>query len=181
VKTDSLLSGLVSGMTILLGVITADWLKRLRDRAEYTRRIASDISQSILSYVDFLTNHLLETFGNSTESRMSQDEKQLWDTYFFLVKELRELSESPKWPQRNAKGIREAALALRVCAYANLTHCGTYKVLLQPENAEELSRLETNLRDASRSRRDTKTITRLFLEKQEELKRQMLSRDATNA
>jgi hypothetical protein len=178
VKADILLSGLVSGITILLGVITADWLKRLRDRNEYTQRIVMDISQGFLIYVDYLAGHVLETVGISNESKLSQGEKDFWDNYIFLAKELRVLSETPRWPQRNARGIREAALALRVCAYANLHNCRIHKVPLHPDNATELERLEYELRDASRNKRDAKTVYRLASEKLDELKGQMLSRES---
>jgi hypothetical protein len=180
VKTDIFLSGLVSGLTILFGVITADWLKRLRDRTEYTRRIVIDIWEGMSSYIDYLGAQLLESWGFSKGSRMSQDESDFVTSYAFLMKELRELSESPRWPQRNARRIREAALAFLVCVGANLNHCGTQQVLLAEENAEELMQLETDLRDASLSRRDARTIHRLISERQEEMKHQMLSREAAN-
>jgi hypothetical protein len=181
VKIDILLSGLVSGLTILLGVITADWLKRLRDRTEHTRRIVMDIFQSVRVYTDYLAGHHLETFSFSSESRMSPGERTFLDTYVFLLKELRDLSESPKWPQRNARGIREAAVALRVCVIANSNHCGTYKVLLHQNNAEELFKLEYDMRVASFSGQDTQNASLLIPKKLEDLKRHMLSQEATNA
>lgn len=180
-KIDILLSGLASGLTILLGVITADWLKRLRDRTEYTRRIVLNIMQSVRVFTDYLAGHHLDTFGFSNESRMSQGERTFWDTYIFLQKELRDLSELPRWPQRNARGIREAAVALRVCVIANSNHCGTYQVLLQQNNAEELSQLEEDMRVSSFSGQDTRNTSLLIPEKLEDLKRRMLSQEATNA
>ena len=180
-KTDILLSGLVSGLTILLGVITADWLKRLRDRAAHTRRIVLDIMESVRVYTDYLAGHHLERFSFSSESRTSQGERSFWDTYIFLIKELRDLSESPRWPQRNARGIREAAVVLRVCLIANLEHCGNYKVLLHQNNAEELFQLEYDMRVASFSGQDAQNVSLLIPEKLEDLKRHMLSQEATNA
>jgi hypothetical protein len=175
VKIDILLSGVVSGLTILLGVITADWLKRLRDRTEYTRRVVLDITMGIRICTDYLAGHLLETFHFSNESRMSLDERNFFETYYSLAKDMRELSESPRWPQRNARRIRETAVALRVCLIANQNHCGIYKTLLNQESAEELFLLEWDLRSASHSRQDSRTAAILIPEKSEALKRRMLS------
>jgi hypothetical protein len=158
VKTDILLTGLVSGLTILLGVITADWLKRLRDRINYARRITSDISHS-----------------------RSEDENELIETINLMLRELRDLSEIPRWPQRNARGIRQAASNFRICLFANAEHCQIYQLFLHEENAEELRRLELALRIATRSRRALETMTLHLSEKAEELKQQMLSREAANS
>jgi hypothetical protein len=179
-KADILLSGLVSGVTILLGVITADWLKRLRDRTEYTRRVVLDITMGIRICTDYLAGHLLETFHFSNESRMSPDERDFFETYYSLAKELRELSESPRWPQRNARRIQETANALRVCLIANQNHCGIYKILLNKESGEELFLLEWDLRSASHSRQDARTASSLIPKKADDLKRRMLSKEAAN-
>jgi hypothetical protein len=180
VKIDILLSGVASGLTILLGVITADWLKRLRDRTEYTRRVVLDITMGIRICTDYLAGHLLETFHFSNDSLMSLEERDFFGTYYSLAKELRELSESPRWPQRNARRIRETAVALRVCLIANQNHCGIYKVLLNKHSAEELFRLEWELRSASHSRQDARTASHLIPEKADDLKRRMLSGEAAN-
>jgi hypothetical protein len=174
VKVEILLTGMVSGLTILLGVITADWLKRLRDRTEYTRHVVLDISMGIRNFTDYLAGHLLETWHFSNEVRMSEAERDFFETYYSLAKELRELSESPSWPQRNAKRIRETAVALRVCVIANQNHCGSYKVLLNQESAEELFLLEWELRSGSFSRQDARTAAILIPEKADDLKRKML-------
>ena len=173
-KAAILLTGVVSGLTILLGVITADWLKRLRDRTEYTRRVVLDISMGIRNFTDFLAGHLLETFHFSNEIRMSEDERNFFETYYSLAKELRELSESPSWPQRNARRIRATAVALRVCVIANQNHCGVYKILLDQKSAEELFLLEWELRSATHSKQDARTAAILIPEKADELKRKML-------
>jgi hypothetical protein len=180
VKADILLSGLVSGITILLGVITADWLKRLRNRTEYTRRAAIDIWEGTAKCIDFLTVQPIESWGFSKVSIMSQNESDFLTLFAVLMKELRELSESPRWPQRNAKGIRKAAFALRVSFAANLNHCSSHKVLLHQENVEELIRLEVDLRLASLGSGDASTVTLLVSKKEEVLNHQMLSREAEN-
>ena len=180
-KTDILLTGLVSGLTILLGVVTADWLKRLRDRINYTRRIMTDITLSLIRYVEYLGSQLSRRIEIGIIFSRSQGENELIENFNFLLKELRDLSEIPRWPQRNARRIRHAALDLRICLFANLDHCQTHQVLLHEENAEELSRLELALRIATRSRHAFESITRDLSEKTEELKQQMLSREAANS
>ena len=180
-KTDILLTGLVSGLTILLGVVTADWLKRLRDRINYTRRITTDISHSIMKYIEYLGSQLVPRIEIGISYNRSQGENELIENFTFLLKELRDLSEIPSWPQRNARRIRQAAFDFRICLFANLDHCQTHQVLLHEENAEELRRLELALRIATRSRHAFESITRDLSEKTEELKQQMLSRESANS
>jgi hypothetical protein len=181
VKTDILLTGLVSGLTILLGVITADWLKRLRDRINYTRRITTDISHSVRKYIEYLGSQLSPRIEIGISFSRSQDENELIENFNFLLRELRDLSEIPRWPQRNARRIRQAAFDFRICVFANFEHCRIHQVLLHEENADELRRLELALRIATRSRRAFETMTRDISEKTEELKEQMLSREAANS
>ncbi len=180
-NTDILLTGLVSGLTILLGVFTADWLKRLRDRINYTRRVVVDISISKMKFVKYLRGHLIEDASSGSDSKVSEDESEFYKIYALLSKELRDLSEMPKWPQPNARRIRKAAANLRTCMFANTEHCAMYQVYLHQENAEELDRLGVELRSATRSKRAYETIMSDLSEKKEEFKRQMLSREATNS
>ena len=179
-KTDILLTGLVSGLTILLGVITAEWLKRLRDRISYTRRIVFDISICKLIFVSYLEDNLIEPFSY-TSSKTSEELREFKESVHVLVKELRDLSEVPKWPQRNARRIRQAAYNFRICLLASLQHCEELQVLLHFENKEELDRLEVELRSATRSRRAFTAGMRDISEKKAELKAQMLSREVTSS
>ena len=179
-KTDILLTGLVSGLTILLGVITAEWLKRLRDRISYTKRIVFDISICKSIFVSYLEDHLVDPFGY-TSSKTSEELREFRESVHVLVKELRDLSEVPKWPQRNARRIRQAAYNFRICLLANLQHCEELQVLLHLENKEELDRLEVELRSATRSRRAFTAGMRDISEKKAELKAQMLSREVTSS
>ena len=87
-KTDSLLSGLVSGLTILLDNITADLLKRLRDRIEASPPPASVIFETVQNYVDYLSRHVLVSVGSAFGVERSRDEKEFLDTFAFLTKEL---------------------------------------------------------------------------------------------
>ena len=180
-KTDILLTGLVSGLTILLGVITADWLKRLRDRINYTRRITSGVSHSVRKYIEYLGSQLFPRIEIGNSYRRPQVENELIENFNFLLSELRDLSEIPRWPQRNARRIRQAAFDFRICVIANYNHCQIHQVLLLEENAEELFRLNEALLNAIRSRRTFEKSKRHVSEKTEELKQQMLSREAANS
>ena len=175
-KTDIFLSGLVSGLTILLGVIAAEWLKRLRDRISYTRRVVIDIWFCKMNLVSYLRDHLIGAFDFES-SELAKGGHEFREVVQMLSTELRDLSEIPRWPQRNARQIRQAATNFRICLLANLEHCIEYKVLLHQENAKELNRLELELRSATRSKRAYKETTRGIEEKQAELKAQMLSRE----
>ena len=175
-KTDIFLSGLVSGLTILLGVIAAEWLKRLRDRISYTRRVVTEIAVYKLNYISYLRDHLIEAYYYGSLEN-SKGRREFFETFQMLSTELRDLSEIPRWPQRNARQIRQAATNFRICLFANMEHCIEHQVLLHQENAEELKRLELELRSATRSKRAYKTTMRDLAEKKAELKAQMLSRE----
>lgn len=179
-KIDILLSGLVSGLTILLGVLVADWLKRLRDRIEDSRRRASVILVILADLMDYLAFHLLEG-GYQEGVERSRDEKEFTDYFNEIIKEIETLAEVPRWPQQNAKQIREAAHHLIICILANTYHCRAKKILLQRENIEELTTLAFDLRDLTRSTLDRKTLRSSVSEKREELERQALSREVPNS
>jgi hypothetical protein len=180
VKLDILLSGFISGLTILVGVIVADWLKRLRDRIDASRRAGSVIAENVRYFLDYLAGHVLEGPDFAFGAEKSDDEKIFMKDYDFFMRELENLAESPRWPQRNAKQIRKAAHQLTICIVANLYHCRAKKVLLHPENIKELNNLAWDLRDLTRSTLDRKTLRIFVLEKREELERRELSREAEN-
>jgi hypothetical protein len=175
-KTDILLSGLVSGLTILLGVIVADWLKRLRDRIEASRRTASVILETVQNYVDYLSGHILVSVGSALGVERSRDEKEFLDIFAFLTKELEALADLPRWPQPDAKKMRRLAHQLFICVVANLYHCGTKKILMHSEDAKELNDLAYDLRDLTRTSLDRRTLRSSVPEKREELERRALSR-----
>jgi hypothetical protein len=176
VKFDIFLSGLVSGLTILLGVIFADWLKRLRDRVEASRLTASVILVKLGDYMDYLVCHTLEgDFLDGVEK--SRDEKEFIACFNEIIQEIETLAELPRWPQQNARQIREAANHLVICILANTYHCRAKRVRLQPENIKELTDLAFDLRDLNRSSLDRKTLRSSVLDKREELERQALSRE----
>ena len=91
-KTDIFLSGLVSGLTILLGVIAAEWLKRLRDRISYTRRVVSEIAVRKMNFVSYLRDHLLETYDLGS-SEISKGTHEFREVMHMLSIELRDLSD----------------------------------------------------------------------------------------
>jgi hypothetical protein len=178
VKADILLSGFVSGLTILLGVIVADWLKRLRDRIDATRRAGSVVLENVLNFMDFLAGHALEGENFTYGIKRSLEERRFMDDFDFFTKELETLAELPRWPQRNATEIRKTANHLFICTLANLYHCRAKRVLLHPENIEELTNLAWDLRDLTRNTLDRKTLRISVPEKREELERRELSREA---
>ena len=176
-KADILLSGLVSGLTILLGVIVADWLKRLRDRIEASRRTASVILEAVQNFVDYLSRHVLTSVGSAFGAERSPDEKEFLDAVAFLTKELEALADLPRWPQRGAKEMRKIAHQLFICVLANLYHCGSAKVLLNPDDGKELNNLAFDLRDLTHTTLDRHTLLNSVPEKRKELERRALNRE----
>ena len=88
-KTDIFLSGLVSGLTILLGVIAAEWLRRLRDRISYTRRVVTDISVSKTNFISYLGDHLIEAYDFGS-SEISKGMREFREAFQMLLRELRD-------------------------------------------------------------------------------------------
>jgi hypothetical protein len=129
-KIDILLSGVVSGITILIGVITADWLKRLRDRINYTRRITVELTHRLKIFIEYLGSHLMARTDTGIGIERSEEELDLIEKFNFLIRELRDLSEIPRWPQRHARRLRQVAIDFRICLIANFEHCSIYQVVL---------------------------------------------------
>jgi hypothetical protein len=179
VKSDIFISGLVSGLTIIFGVLVADWLKRLRDRIESSRRTASVILVKLGEFMDYLVCHTLE--GDLLDGvEKSRDEKEFIACFNEIIQEIETLAELPRWPQQNARQIRESANHLVICILANGHHCRAKKVRLQPESIKELADLAFDLRDLTRSSLDRKTLRSSVSEKREELELQALSREVPN-
>ena len=102
-----ILSGVIGGLTIILGMLTAEWLRSSREQIEKTRN----------SYGDLILNfeRLLYSYDEFAIDQYSQDHYIFWDQYELCAVALMWLRGSARWPQPNAKKIRLVAkdLSLR--------------------------------------------------------------------
>jgi hypothetical protein len=76
-KSDIVLSGIVSGATILLGVLIADWLRRFRNRVDQTRHAVRELLTPLNMVADFLAGNILEGYDFANDAFLTQGEKGL--------------------------------------------------------------------------------------------------------
>ena len=146
-NSDIVLSGLVSGTTILLGVFIADWLRRLRDRAEQLKHNVLDMRWDLAQTTDYLSTYILQGFGKGTNVAEAQYERDFWLMGKSAEGTLKSIVYSPRWPQRNAKETREAAIRLLVCVGAAINECEETKTLLHSEEIAEIQALYDKLQE----------------------------------
>lgn len=97
-----ILSGVIGGLTIILGMVTAEWLRSTRDEAEATERRLRSIAVNFRSVV-FNVEYLL-----TDPSAPLHQEKEIALRELFY--ELSQVARKTRWPQSNAKEIRRQAL-----------------------------------------------------------------------
>ena len=176
-NSDIVLSGMISGATILLGVFTADWLRRLRNRVERSKLAVTDIWWGLEQITDYLSTHYLESYNTSDGVKQSQDEREFWLTVRSTDGKIMYLYHSTRWPQRDAKQIIEAAVRLVACAGANVNACGESRTLLQQEERHEIHTLYFELENLVLGKDLTEYRTGLRGKKQKEIQARKQSRD----
>ena len=102
-----ILSGVIGGVTIILGMLTAEWLRSSRQQIEETRTSFKDL---VINFERFLYS-----YDEFAADWYSPDHYIYWDQYERCSLALNWLNGSARWPQPNAKKIRILAqdLSLR--------------------------------------------------------------------
>lgn len=100
-RSSEILTGVIGGLTIILGMITAEWLRSAREQVELTRKRLQDLSSH---FERFLYN-----FDEYMEDQFSHTRSQHVDDFMHVVNSLSLLSETTRWPQPNAVKIRKLA------------------------------------------------------------------------
>ena len=97
-----ILSGVIGGLTIILGMVTAEWLRSTSEASEETwlhlRNLAVNFSSVIFNPEFLLTD------PSSIEYR------DQWKTMMEVFADLTHLTIKTRWPQPNAKDVRRRAL-----------------------------------------------------------------------
>jgi hypothetical protein len=176
-NSDIFLTGMVSGATILLGVFIADWLRRLRDRVELLKRNVLDMRWYLAQTIDYLSTYILEGYGKGSSVKRAQEEREFWTMGKSADGTLKSIVYSPRWPQRNAKKIREAAIRLLVCTGAAINECEESRTLLHHEEIAEMRALYFELQKLVLSKDLLDYRNSLLAKKQREIQARKQGRD----
>jgi hypothetical protein len=176
-NSEIFLSGMVSGVTILLGVFIADWLRRLRERVELLKHNVLDMRWYLAQTIDYLSTYILEGYGKGSSVERTQDEREFWSMGKSADGTLKSIVYSPRWPQRNAKKIREAAIRLLVCIGAAINECEESRTLLHHEEIDEIHTLYFELQKLVLSKDLLDYRSSLLAIKQKEIQAKKRSRE----
>lgn len=99
-----ILSGVIGGLTIILGMVTAEWLRSAREDSEAN---VSRLHTLQLNFWSLTLNPELN-LEDSLSPRFQQQMKTFWDVQY----QLHLLAVKTRWPQPNAKRIRLESLLL---------------------------------------------------------------------
>ena len=95
------LSGVIGGLTIILGMITAEWLRSSREQVERTRQRFVELDRYWDRFI-YNTETYFEDPYAVENSIYHEDQVQILHTLILLAR-------TTRWPQPNAKEIREQA------------------------------------------------------------------------
>ncbi len=96
-----ILSGVIGGLTIILGMVTAEWLSSSRKQIEDTRLRYASLLHNLERYLYSLDEFTLDPYSERNAIH--------WDQFITTYNSLYLLALSTRWPQPNAKKIREVA------------------------------------------------------------------------
>jgi hypothetical protein len=100
-RSSEILTGVIGGLTIILGMITAEWLRSAREQVELTRTRFSVLKWHIERYLVNFDEFIDDRYSHAKSQHM-EDYVQVFTSLFFL-------RETTRWPQPNAKQVREVA------------------------------------------------------------------------
>ena len=103
-RSSEILTGVIGGLTIILGMITAEWLRSCREQVEVTRIR----SHELLS----LMHQYLFNFEEFMQNPYSKEHTHHMEEVNRIYYALRFLTLTTRWPQPNAGKIRDAARIL---------------------------------------------------------------------
>ena len=103
-RSSEILTGVIGGLTVILGIITAEWLRSAREQVEMTRKRFHILAAHFTRY--------LYNFDEYMEDPFSHEHQQHVDDLTHVATSLSLLSRTTRWPQPNAKKIREVAWEL---------------------------------------------------------------------
>lgn len=100
-RSSEILTGVIGGLTVILGMLTAEWLRSAREQVDLTR----------MRFEELMTHleKVLYNFDEFIGDQFSEAGARHWDDYNHVISSLIRLSRTTRWPQPNATMIRKAA------------------------------------------------------------------------
>jgi hypothetical protein len=128
--------------------------------------------------VDYLAGNILEGYGFANNASITQEEQNFFLHGYTLINSLDDLSESPRWPQWNARNIRKTSNALSIAIEANVERCADEQIYLSKADSAELLQLYFALVDLTHRYSIQEARKRRISEKREELTAHAISQGA---
>jgi hypothetical protein len=100
-RSSEILTGVIGGLTVILGMITAEWLRSCREQVEVTR--------SRLWELISLLQPFLYHFDEFMQDPFSRENFHHLEEFNRIYSALHSLIRTTRWPQPNAGKIRDAA------------------------------------------------------------------------
>ena len=100
-RSTEILTGVIGGLTVILGMLTAEWLRTAREQVDLTRMRYEEL----MSHLE----KVLYNFDEFVRDQFSEVGSRHWDDYNHVISSLISLSSTTRWPQPNAIGIRKTA------------------------------------------------------------------------
>ena len=99
-RSSEILTGVIGGLTIILGMITAEWLRSCREQVESTRIRIHELLSLLQKY--------LYNFDESMQNAFSKEQAHHIEESNRIYYALNSLMLTTRWPQPNAGKIRDA-------------------------------------------------------------------------
>lgn len=100
-RSSEILTGVIGGLTVILGMLTAEWLRTAREQVELSR-------MRLLELMSHL-NKVLHNFEDYFRDPYSEVGSRHMNDYNHVIASLRRLSRTTGWPQPNAIEIRSTS------------------------------------------------------------------------
>ena len=100
-RSSEILTGVIGGLTIILGMIAAEWLRSSREQVEVTRIRIHELMSLLQTY--------LFNFDDFMQDSFSKEQAHHIEIYNRINISLISLIQTTRWPQPNAGKIRDAA------------------------------------------------------------------------
>ena len=100
-RSSEILTGVIGGLTVILGMLTAEWLRTAREQVELSRMRLLEL----MSHLD----KVLHNFEDYFKDPYSEVGSRHLNDYNHVIASLVRLSRTTGWPQPNAIEIRSAS------------------------------------------------------------------------
>ena len=100
-RSSEILTGVIGGLTVILGMLTAEGLRTAREQVDLTRMRHEELMTHL--------EKVLYNFDEFVRDQFSEVGSRHWNDYNHVISSLLRLSRTTKWPQPHATQIRKAA------------------------------------------------------------------------